>query len=187
LGVQSLGTESQNGNSGFYVAAQFLGGFAGVLLISTVLRDSFRRPPVYYVATLPGPAGSGLAFVAEVLISFGMMGTVLIVSNTKALARYTGLFAGLLLFSFITWEAPLSGMSMNPARSMSSAALPGAWAGLWIYFSAPILGMFLAADVNKLLRGRHSVFCAKLNHETARRCIFCSSRSLAPRVSKRLT
>jgi len=85
-----------------------------------------------------------------------------------------------LVFAFITMEAPLSGMSMNPARSMASAAPARDWANLWIYFTAPLLGMFLAADVNRLLRGESPVFCAKLNHETTRRCIFCGCQKLPP-------
>jgi aquaporin Z len=162
----------------YYVGAQFLGGLMGVLVVSAILRERFHQPPVSYVATLPGPHGPTVAFLAEGLISFGMMSTILIVSNTKKLARYTGLFAGLTVFTFITLEAPLSGMSMNPARSMASAAPAGDWASLWIYLTAPVLGMLLAADVNRLILGVSSVFCAKLNHETLRRCIFCASRNL---------
>jgi aquaporin Z len=152
----------------------------GVLAVSAILRESFQEPPVSYVATLPGPAGPGVAFLAEGLISFGMMGTILIVSNTRGVARYTGWFAGLLIFAFIVIEAPVSGMSMNPARSIASAAPAHYWANLWVYLTAPILGMLLAADVNRVVRGASSVFCAKLNHETTRRCIFCGCQKLPP-------
>jgi aquaporin Z len=161
----------------FYIGSQFIGGAAGVLLLAAILRGSFRLPPVFYVATLPGPTGPAVAFLAEGLISFTMMGTILIVSNTRVLARYTGFFAGLLVFTFITLEAPFSGMSMNPARSLSSALPARAWANLWIYFTAPVLGMLLAADATRCVRGTAVVFCAKLHHETARRCIFCASRN----------
>ena len=164
----------------FYVGAQFLGGLMGVFLVSAILSERFRQPPVSYAATLPGPAGPGIAFLAEGVISFGMMATILIVSNAKKVAHYTGASAGLLVFAFITMEAPLSGMSMNPARSMASAAPARDWVNLWIYFTAPLLGMFLAADVNRLLRGESPVFCAKLNHETTRRCIFCGCQKLPP-------
>ena len=163
----------------FYVSAQVLGGLAGVLLVSAVLRDSFRQPPVLYATTLPGPAGPLVAFLAEAAISFGMMGTILLISNTRTLARYTGLLAGLLVFSFIAFEAPLSGMSMNPARSLSSAAPAHVWDDLWIYFLAPVLGMFLAAEAHRMIRGRDSVSCAKLNHDRRARCIFCASRRAA--------
>ena len=160
-------------DAAFYVTAQFLGGLVGVLLISALLREGFRRPPVYYAATLPGPSGPGAALLAEALISFVMMGTILIVSNTKNLARYTGILAGVLVWTFITLEAPFSGMSMNPARTLSSAVPARIWTSLWVYFLGPMLGMVAAVDVNRLVRGQHTVLCAKLNHQTVRRCIFC--------------
>jgi aquaporin Z len=76
-----------------------------------------------------------------------MMTVVLNVSNTPKIARFTGAIAGALVATYITLESPLSGMSMNPARSLASA-LPGQlWKALWIYFTAPPLGMLLAAEV----------------------------------------
>ena len=165
-------------DASFYVVAQFLGGLAGVLAVSAVLRESFRQPPVQFVTTLPGKAGPATAFLAEFLISFLMMETILLVNNTR-LARYTGLLAGALISLFITFEAPYSGMSMNPARTLSSALPARLWSGFWVYFLAPVVGMLLAADVNRLIQRRKTIFCAKLNHQTARRCIFCDSRNLA--------
>ncbi|HET8797582.1 MAG TPA: aquaporin, partial [Thermoanaerobaculia bacterium] len=66
-----------------------------------------------------------------------------------------------------TFEAPYSGMSMNPARSFASALLGGTWNSLWIYFVAPPAGMLAAAA---LYRGR--AYCAKLDHSGTMRCIF---------------
>jgi len=94
---------------------------------------------------LPGPGGIGAAFLAESLISFILIAVVLTVSNTQKLARFTGLFAGACVATFIIWESPYSGMSMNPARTLGSAVLPGLWTALWIYFLAPPLGMLAAA------------------------------------------
>ena len=156
----------------FYVIAQFVGGLAGVLAISAVLGNAFRRPPVEFVVTVPGSAGPLIAFLAEFAISCGLMLAVLYTSNHSRLMRYTGLFAGALLAGYITVEAPLSGVSMNPARTLASAAPSGVWDGLWIYFSAPLLGMLIAVDAYRLLTGRTGVICAKLNHITHRRCIF---------------
>jgi aquaporin Z len=127
---------------------------------------------VNYVATVPGAWGAGPAFLAEVVISFVLMATVLIASNTDRLARLTGLFAGALIATYITLEAPISGMSMNPARTFGSA-LPGrVWTALWIYFTAPPLGMLLAASLYLRLRGAQGVICAKLHHHNDKRCIF---------------
>ena len=59
---------------------------------------------------------------------------------------------------------------MNPARTLGSAAGAGVWDFLWIYFTAPPLGMLLAAEVRKRLHGK--VLCAKLHHDNDERCIF---------------
>ena len=59
--------------------------------------------------------------------------TVLFVTNTPGIARYGGLFAGTLVFLYITFEAPLSGMSINPARTVASAVPSGIWTGGWIF------------------------------------------------------
>ena len=154
----------------FYVVAQFAGGVAGVALVAAVAGKLLAHPSVNYVATLPGSGGTGAAFLGEVIIALILMSVVLIVSNTQKLARFTGLFAGACVAAFITFEAPISGMSMNPARTFGSALLPQLWDSLWIYFLAPPLGMFAAAVY---LRLKHAVGCAKLHHQNKLRCIFC--------------
>jgi aquaporin Z len=158
----------------FYVLAQFVGGITGVMLAAFALDGASgeRLKAVNYVATLPGRYGLAVAFLAEVVITFVLMTVVLHVSNRKRLARYTGLAAGLLVATYITFEAPLSGMSMNPARTFSSALSARLWTALWIYFTAPPLGMLLAAEVYRRLGGARRVFCAKLHHHNNQRCIF---------------
>src|SRR5450631_4195025 len=64
-------------------------------------------------------------------------------------------------------------MSMNPARTFSSAVPGRIWQHLWIYFAAPVLGMLLAVEVRKLVVGVEHKVCAKLHHDPAKRCIFC--------------
>jgi len=89
-------------------------------------------------------------------------------------------FAGLLVALYITLEAPYSGMSINPARTVASALPSGVWTAAWIYFVAPIGGMLLAVEIRRgLLRGAHAA-CAKLNHHNDRRCIFCEARQSNP-------
>lgn len=157
----------------FYVAAQFIGGILGVLFSKKLLGNIIAHPSVSYVVTVPGSAGVAIAFLAEAMISWGLMFTVLWSSNTPQTARYTGLFAGALVFLYITLEAPFSGMSINPARTVASAVPSGIWTALWLYFAAPILGMLLAAETYGATMGLRHVSCAKLNHQTDRRCIFC--------------
>jgi aquaporin Z len=122
------------------------------------------------VATLPGQPGEVIAFGAEIAIAFILMSTVLATNASARLMPWTGLCAGLLVAIYITLEAPLSGMSLNPARSVASAVPSGLWHGIWIYLTAPPLGMLLAAELHIRL-GRKTP-CAKLDHFTHRRCIF---------------
>ena len=142
------------------------------MLASLTLGKLVAHQSVNYATTLPGPDGPIVAFAAEILISFILMSVVLNVSNTRRLARWTGIFAGALVATYITIESPISGMSMNPARTFSSAAGAHVWMSLWIYFVAPTLGMLLAAEVYGRLSASRTIACAKLHHHNNHRCIF---------------
>lgn len=156
----------------FYVAAQVLGGAAGVAVAGLALGRLLDDPAVNHAVTQPGAPGVAVAFAAEVMISFLLMTVVLAASNTARLARFTGLLAGALVAAYIAVEAPLSGMSMNPARTLASALGAHVWRALWLYFVAPPLGMLLAAEAYRRLRGPRGVICAKLHHTPRLRCIF---------------
>jgi aquaporin Z len=157
----------------FYVMAQFAGGISGVAIIAFLLGDFFRLPPVTYVATQPGAKGIWWALAAEFLMSFLLMSTILSVTNRPALALYTGYFTGFLTTVFLTFEAPLSGMSMNPARTFSPAITAWLWRGTWVYLVGPMTGMLLAVEVRKRLMHAPMDACAKLYHDEHMRCIFC--------------
>jgi aquaporin Z len=159
----------------FYILAQFIGGWLGIDLAIWGLGDAIIHPAVNYIVTIPGSNGVGIAFFAETMISFGMMIVILIVSNRPRLARWTGLFAGMLIATYITLEAPLSGMSMNPARTLASAISAHNWTAIWIYFTAPLGGMLGASEVYIRWVGRQPIGCAKLHHHNSKRCIFCGS------------
>ena len=165
----------------FYIMAQFIGGTTGVLLAARILGPKLMHEQVRYAMTRPGPRGNGAAFVAEVCISFLMMTMVLNASNNARLARFTGVIAGALVATYISVESPLSGMSMNPARSFASAFPARMFDVLWIYFTAPPIGMLLASEVYLRWRGSHRVYCAKFHHDNDKRCIF---RCNYPALSK---
>jgi len=175
-------------DAAFYFLAQFVGGALGVVLSSFIWGEAITHEKVRYAATLPGMNGTGVAFIAEVAISFLMMTMVLNVSNSVRIAHFTGLLAGALVATYITLESPLSGMSMNPARSFASA-LPGhIWSSLWIYFTAPPLGMLLAGEVYVRFRGKGAVLCAKLHHDNRKRCIFhCAYKAFATPIALKET
>jgi aquaporin Z len=159
----------------FYVLAQFVGGLIGLLVAAMAIGMAIEHPTVNYVVTVPGLNGTGIAFAAEAGISFGLMLVVLIVSNQTKLNAWTGVFAGALVAAYITVEAPLSGMSMNPARSFASALPANLWTDFWVYLTAPLLGMLLAAECYVRFSGARRVLCAKLYHDNDTRCIFCRS------------
>ena len=164
-----------------YVVFQTLGGLAGVLVMSVLLARWIGDPAVNYVVTVPGAQGMLVAWLTEFAISAILMSAVLIVSNTSRIARWTGLFAGILVAANISLVGPLSGMSMNPARTLASALPSGVWTAIWIYFTAPPLAMLLAAQCYLWAQGRRAVFCAKLHHQNSRRCIFCEWRAAQER------
>jgi len=153
-----------------YLLGQFSGAVAGVALASALLGRMLAHPSVNYVVTRPGRWGLGPALAGEVFIAALLMGTVLMLMGSR-LARFTGLFVGLLVALYITVEAPISGMSMNPARTFGSAWGAGSWGEYWIYLVGPLVGMSLGAFVAQRLRAKAA--CPKLNHPQSQRCIFC--------------
>jgi aquaporin Z len=156
----------------FYIVGQFCGAIFGVVIAAFLLRGTPADPAVRYAATMPGPYGTSIAFIAEMVLSAVLMFTILVVSSRGKVARYTPYFVGMLYAIFITFESPLSGMSMNPARSFGPAVNGCYWHALWVYFVAPTLGMLIAAE--GFLRARRGApsFCAKLHHANNKRCIF---------------
>jgi aquaporin Z len=165
-----------------YTVAQFVGGTLGVVVAGLLLGRALAAPGVMYVVTEPGLSGVVVAFIAEGVISALMMTMVLRTTSSERWKRYTGVLAGLLVATYITIEAPLSGMSMNPARTVASALAAHHWTAVWIYFAAPLLGMMIAAEFFIRARGTRDIPCGKLVH--AKPCLFCEhiARRQAPRL-----
>lgn len=159
----------------FYVVAQFVGATGGVAVAMHALRGMLQHEAVRFAVTMPGIFGDVGAFVAELIISLSLMSVILLASNHVSLARFTPLFVGVLYATYITFETPLSGMSMNPARTFGSAFHAGYWHALWIYFVAPMLGMLTGGELFLRKRGSNAIYCAKLYHANNKRCIFCHS------------
>ncbi|MBI1335645.1 MAG: aquaporin family protein [Phycisphaera sp.] len=176
-----------------YILAQFIGGLLGVLISVFTLRRFVTDPSVNYAVTLPlhGGAGIPLAFAAEFVISFVLVAVVLTVNRSNRLAPWTGYFAALLLVVYITFEAPYSGMSLNPARSLASAIPAHVYRGLWVYFVAPTLGMLAAVELSRLLAKQPHTLCCKLIHCPVTPCVIqCNClqhRSTTPCPPKTVT
>lgn len=156
----------------FYIIAQFTGGILGVLTARTLLGELLAVREVNFVSTVPGVYGVAAAFAGEAVIAFVMMLMVLVTSNHRTLHRFTPFLAGLLVATYIAVESPISGMSMNPARTFGSAVVGNTWTAWWIYFTAPPIGMLTAAEVYVRTKGRKAVLCAKFDHGGVGRCIF---------------
>ena len=133
-----------------YVAAQLL----GAVLAATLLRVTFGDIG-HLGATLPGPGfDAGQAFVVEVVLTVGLISTIL---GTASSAQNLGALSALGVAAYIAlaglWSSPVSGASMNPARSFAPAVVGGHLADVWIYLTAPFLGAVIAVGIAYILRG----------------------------------
>ncbi len=138
-------------SGGAYVLSQL----AGAALAAYVLRGLFGTPAALG-ATIPAEwAGPGVALAAEILFTFLLMAVILNVSTGH---MEKGIMAGVAVGGTIAFSAlvagPVSGASLNPARSLGPALASGAWQAQWIYLVGPVAGALLASPVCRILQGR---------------------------------
>jgi MIP family channel proteins len=130
-----------------YVVAQCIGAAGASAALRSTLGSVGNMG-----ATLPA-VSVGSAFAIEWLLSFGLMLVVMAVATDERVADGFGpLAVGLTVGFCALFAGPLTGASMNPARSLGPALLGGIWAGHWIYWAAPITGMLVAARLYEVLR-----------------------------------
>ena len=151
----SLGKISTK-NAIFYCLFQFIGGSLGMWAIYLLMPKLMRDPAINYIVTVPASGRVMIAFLLEFLISFLLIMVVLFSSSDKKLSKYTALLVAILITLFISFEAPFSGMSMNPARSFASAIVANQWKDFWLYCTAPVIAMLSGGWCFKKLR--HIVF-----------------------------
>ncbi len=156
----------------FYVVFQFLGGVFGVAISALLLGKSLADPTVRYAVTVPGRCGTAAAFLAELFMATVLMGVVLSLSNRPSLANLTSYFVGILIALYVLFFAPVSGFSINPARTTGSAVFAQVWTAEWLYFIAPLLGMMIAAEVYLRIYGADRILCAKLHPDQKYPCTF---------------
>lgn len=131
-----------------YIGAQL----GGALTASLLLHHLFPHDPAALGSTLPaGPASQ--SFALELVLTAILMLTILSVSHG---AREKGVTAGMAIGAVVAVEAlfagPISGASMNPARSLAPALVSGHLAHLWLYVTAPVLGALLAVPLCAAVR-----------------------------------
>ncbi|TGE15251.1 aquaporin [Hymenobacter elongatus] len=148
----------------WYLLAQLAGALLIAQVLQAVLGAYYAHPAVNFMLTQPPPGRNGqwVAFGAELGISFLLMLVLLLALHHERLKSTAGWLIGLLLLLYITFESPLSGMSLNPARTLGSAVAAGSYAGLWLYWVAPIAGMWLATILFTALHKGQSLTCAIL-------------------------
>ena len=133
-----------------YVAAQLV----GALLAALLLRATFGNK-AHLGATLPGAGFSSTqAFVIEAVLTLGLVSTIL---GTASSAQNLGPISAFGVAGYIAlaglWASPVSGASMNPARSLGPALVSSDVHELWIYLTAPLLGAVIAVAAAHILRG----------------------------------
>lgn len=129
-----------------------LAQLAGALAASGVVAALFAQPALHSSLGVTRPSGSVVqAFVLEVVLTWILMLVILAVSSG---AKERGLLAGVAIGAVVAFEAlvggPISGASMNPARSLGPALVSGELAHAWLYVAAPLVGALLAVPVCRL-------------------------------------
>jgi aquaporin Z len=133
-----------------YLIAQFAGAVAATLLLWALIG---KHGPAGL--TLPGPGISTVtAMLWEMVLTVGLVSTIL---GTASGAQAVGPFAAIGVGSYIAlaglWGSPVSGASMNPARSLGPALVVGDWTSWWAYLAGPLAGAAIAAGIAVILRG----------------------------------
>lgn len=130
-----------------YVAGQASGAVLGALTLRVLLGDAAQLG-----VTLP--AGSvAQAFGLEVLLTAALMFVIIsVATDSRAVGAPAAVAIGFTVAANALWGGPISGASMNPARSFGPALVAGVWADQWIYWIAPVIGAALGALLYQFLR-----------------------------------
>jgi len=134
-----------------YIIIQLIGATLACLFLRAVFGDV-----QHLGATLPGPGyANWQALLMEVVLTVGLVSVIL---GTASAAQNVGAIAALGVGGYIAlaglWSAPVSGTSMNPARSFGPALASGDFSSYWVYVLGPVAGAVIAVGCAYVLRGR---------------------------------
>ena len=134
-----------------YIVAQFAGAVLATLVVIALVGKQGTAG-----LTLPGPGiSTGVAMAWEAVLTVGL---VSVITGTASGAQQIGAMAAIAVGSYIALAgligAPVSGASMNPARSLGPALVLGDWTSWWAYLVGPLLGALAAVAFASILRGR---------------------------------
>src|SRR3954467_3875613 len=132
-----------------YVGGQLAGATAAALVLLAVWTDK----PGHLGATAPS-VGSGSAFVYElVLTAFLMFVIMAVATDTRAVGAAAAIAIGATVGLDALFGGPVTGASMNPARSFGPALAAGEWHDFWVYLAGPLAGATLGALAYQIVRG----------------------------------
>uniref|UniRef100_A0A5B7BRZ7 Aquaporin NIP-type n=1 Tax=Davidia involucrata TaxID=16924 RepID=A0A5B7BRZ7_DAVIN len=131
-----------------YIAAQLMGSILGSGTLSLV----FDLTPEAFFGTVP--AGSdGQALVIEIIISFLLMFVISgVATDNRAIGELAGIAVGMTIMLNVFVAGPITGASMNPARSIGPAVVRHVYKGLWVYIVGPVIGTIAGAFAYNLIR-----------------------------------
>tara|TARA_B110000902_G_C14289723_1_gene580349 strand:- start:4372 stop:5046 length:675 start_codon:yes stop_codon:yes gene_type:complete len=129
-----------------YIIAQFTGAIAASLLLLYLFPDSDLGATIPTIEPLK-------VFIIELLLSFFLMVVIINVSTgSKEIGPIAGIAVGGVILLEAMFAGPLTKASMNPIRSLAPALASGNFTDLWVYLTAPFLGMLLAVFSCKLVK-----------------------------------
>ena len=132
-----------------YIPAQLVGATAG----AGVLYAAWTDKPAHLGATLPS-VGAGQAFLYEVVLtSFLMFVVMAVATDTRAVGASAAIAIGGVIGLDALFGGPVTGASMNPARSFGPALVSGEWHDFWVYALAPPVGAIVGALLYQFVRG----------------------------------
>jgi aquaporin NIP len=148
-----------------YITAQLTGATLAALLLLAIWPDQ----PAQLGATVPS-VGVGSAFVYElVMTGFLMFVIMAVATDTRAVGAAAAIAIGATVGLDALFGGPVTGASMNPARSFGPALAAGEWSDFWIYLAGPVAGAALGALAYQLVRGEHEPPTRPLADEPAPR------------------
>jgi aquaporin Z len=146
-----------------YMLAQLLGAVVGAL---PLLAWGAMGRSVAFGATLPGSEfGPGWALLGEVVTTFALVAGLFLFIRHQKIRTFTPALLPVLYAAMVFLEAPVSGTSTNPARSLGPAVIAGAWQDWWVYWLGPAIGALLGVALYRFTWLRHvELEVAKIYH-----------------------
>jgi MIP family channel proteins len=135
-----------------YIGAQLAGATAGALLLWVV----WPEKPAHLGATLPSIAVGRAVIVEGVMSALLMLVILSVATDTRAAGAPAAIAIGATIALDALFGGPLTGASMNPARSFAPALVAGEWKDFWVYLAGPLAGAPLGAFAYQFVRGEHS-------------------------------